>query len=161
MMNIEEERQEIKNQHVNPLELNLHPGETRQFDVGNRFERRLSYLVAYDGLNFHLLKAGKNGMLEVISYPPAFEKYVVQRTTLSEEGTTELKIEGEEYIKRVDIYVYDTDVYLQFAQGIFQQYGDQIKIHPGFYSYDFLTTKVKLSLTEAGGSTEVQIVAWY
>jgi len=161
MMPIEEERQLIQNQHVNPRELELYPGEVRQYDVGNRFERRLSYLVGYDGRNFHLLKAGKDGMLEVISYPPAFERYVVERATLSEGGTTELKIEGEEYIKRVDIYVYDIDVYLQFAYGIFQEYGDPIKIHPGFYSYDFLTTKVKLTLTEAGGSTEVQIVAWY
>ena len=160
-MPIEEERQEILNQHVDPQELELSPESIRQYDVGNRFERRLSYLVGYDGTRFHLIRAAPDGRLQVYANPPAFTHYAVQRDTIDGTTVTELKIEADEYFSRIDITAFDAPVLVQFGNGAFQIYGDPIKLQPGFYSFDYLTKKVRVTLPEGGSATEVQIVVWY
>jgi len=161
MMPIEEERQEIRNQHVNPTELELHPSEVRQFDVGNKFERRLSYIVGYDGSKFHMVKTAPDGTLKVYASPPIFSRYAVLRDTIDGSTVTELKLEADEFFSRIDIHVFDATALVQFGYEPLQLYGSEIKLQPGFYSFDYMTKKVRVTIPDGGDPTEVQIVVWY
>jgi len=160
-MPVPEERQKIRNQHVDPSELDLDPGSVREYDVGNIFERRFSYLVGYDGREFHLLRCGIDGLLKVYSNPPAYVKYEVARDTIDGSTVTELKIESDDYFSRIDITAFDAAVMVQFGVEPLQNYGTAFKLNPGWYSFDYLSKKVKVTLPSGGSATEVQIVVYY
>jgi len=160
-MDVPETRQEIRNQHIGPEELQVEPETVRQYDVGNKFERRLSYLVAHDGSRFHLLRCEPDGILKVYAQPAVFTYYAVQRALLDGSETTEVKIESDKYFSRIDIYVFDEAVLMELGTEPLQLYGDPVKLPAGYYSFDYLTKKVRLTLPEGGSPTEVQLVVWY
>ena len=160
-MPIEEERQEIRNQHVNPPELLLTPESVRQFDVGNKFERRLSYIIGYDGSKFHLVRTAPDGSLRVYTNPAIFTHYEVVADTIDGTTVTELKIERDDFFSRIDIHVFDAPAIVQFGNEPMQLYGDGMKLLPGFYSFDYMTKKVRVTIPDGGDPTEVQIVIWY
>ena len=160
-MDVVEERQEIKNQHLDPPSLLLHPESVRRYDVGNRFERRLAYTLGYDGSQFRFLKCEPDGVLKVYANPAVFSHYSVVRDTIDGSTVPELKIETDDFFNRIDVYIFDAVALVQFGFEPLQLYGDAIKLQPGFYSFDYLTKKVKATIPGGGSPTEVQIVIWY
>ena len=160
-MDVQEERQEIKNQHLNPVGLELSPESVRRFDVGNKFERRLAYTIGHDGSNFRFLKCEPDGVLKVYANPAVYSHYSVVRDTIDGSTVPELKIETDDFFNRIDVYIFDAVALVQFGFEPLQLYGDQIKLQPGFYSFDYLTKKVKATIPSGGSPTEVQIIIWY
>lgn len=160
-MPIEEERQEILNLGVNPRGLQLSPESVRKFDVGNKFERRLSYLVGWDRNKFNLLQCTPDGVLKVVLSGGGLSNYHTLRDTIDGSTVTELKLENDDYYLRFDIIVYDNPVLVEFGVEPMQNYGGNIKLPPGYFSFDYTSKKIRVTLPEGGSATEVQIIAWF
>ena len=99
--------------------------------------------------------------MKVYANPAVYSHYGVLRDTIDGTTVPELKIETDDFFNRVDIYVFDAEALLQLGFEPLQLYGDEIKLQPGFYSFDYLTKKVKVTIPSGGTPTEVQIVIWY
>jgi len=122
----------------------FYPSEIPFYFVNNVFQRTLAHLIAYTEDNKAIrLRATREGLLKVSTYPIVFEEYETESGTASDTYTSENTYEFDKSYSRWDLLIENGDAVISFKKTD-GTWGDDIILPEGFHSFDFSALGVRI-----------------
>lgn len=153
-----EEWQEIKNVDIKE-DIEFDPPSAFRWFISNLVHRVFAFLFGWDGKKPVRVKVSPAGEVYTRAKPVAYIHNKVFYGTVT--GTTPVELVFPEVCARVDVFIYDSDAYIERSvDGVV--YEDAILVLGGmFYSFDADTKSVKVYPKVSTDTVTYQVIGWY
>ncbi len=154
-MAVQDKDLRVLNQHIEPKELELSPESAREYDVDNHFKRSLSYVVGFDGLDFHLIRTNVRGEIVTATTGSTVTRYEVHNVRIPAGSGGTWTMFWDTPCVALEIYYKKGSALFRFAFAPSGILGDSFELPTGWWSFDYPVIGVEV--IENGGSSDVEM----
>jgi len=141
-------------------DINTDPKQVQRFFINNIVQRVFAYLYAFETLSGFpkKLTCTSDGCLRVASIGSGYEHNITFSGDASDDYT---ELDFGRRVSRIDMWIDNYDaVITRSVDGVV--YDDEIVIKANtFYSFDCVTSKIKIKNRTSGSNASYQIVGWF